>query len=289
LLAGALGPGLPPLAADILPPRRIVSINLCADQLLVDLVPRERIAAVSHLAADPAVSAVHEQAAGIPVTRGQAEHVLTFEPDLVLAGAYSTPATVSLLERLRRRVVKVPLASDLDSIRAVVRQVAGAVGEPARGKAMVAELERRLEAVRHRTYGGDHPSGGGAAARAPSALVYQVNGLTSGAGSLGAAVLGWAGFANHAERLRLGPGGEVGLELMLADPPDLVVLTGPTNEYRTAVAENLRHPAVAHLAATRRLTVVPWRFWLCGTPYVARAVELLDAERRLLEAGAARP
>ena len=58
--------------------QRIVSLNLCADQILVDLVPRERIAAVSHLAADPWSSAVAEKARGIPWTRGKAEEVLAY-------------------------------------------------------------------------------------------------------------------------------------------------------------------------------------------------------------------
>ena len=34
------------------PPQRIVSLNLCVDQILVDLVALGRIAALSHLAAD---------------------------------------------------------------------------------------------------------------------------------------------------------------------------------------------------------------------------------------------
>ncbi|MGI9403532.1 MAG: hypothetical protein ACR2OF_03355, partial [Hyphomicrobium sp.] len=34
------------------PPQRIVSLTVCTDQLLLDLAPRKRIAAVSYLATD---------------------------------------------------------------------------------------------------------------------------------------------------------------------------------------------------------------------------------------------
>ena len=39
-------------------PTRIVSLDLCADQLLIELVERERIAAVTFLADDPSTSAI---------------------------------------------------------------------------------------------------------------------------------------------------------------------------------------------------------------------------------------
>ena len=46
---------------------RIVSINLCTDQLLLLLAPRSRIASVSHLAANPLYSAYADRAGGLPV------------------------------------------------------------------------------------------------------------------------------------------------------------------------------------------------------------------------------
>lgn len=280
LIASTLAAGPVEASGNPPAPRRIVSLNLCTDQILIDLVPRERIAALSHLAADPAVSAIAEKARGIPATRGEAESVLGFEPDLVLAGSYSTPATTSLLERIGRRLVKVPLASDLDGIRAAIRQVAQAVGEATRGEALLrefdAQLARRQAAPR-------------AGALQPSALVYQVNGLASGSGSLADALLTAAGFANHARTLGLGAGGTLPLETLVANPPDLIVLTGPVDEYRTAVAENLRHPALQRVMRERATVIVPWRLWLCGTQHAAGAVVRLAAEHLSLSPRKAAP
>jgi iron complex transport system substrate-binding protein len=255
-------------AADF--PRRIVSLNVCTDQLLIDLVATDRIAALSHLAADPSVSAVAERAAGIPATRGEAETVLAFDPDLVLAGAFSTPATVAILERIGQRVVKVPLASNLDGIREAVRKVAAAVGETPRGEELIAEMNNRIAR--------SAPSGEDSSR--PKALVYQVNGLASGPGSLADSVLSAAGYSNQASQLAIGAGGTLPLETLVTDPPDLLVLTGPVDEYRTAVADNLRHPALAAVRSEKRSAIVPWRLWLCGTPHVAQAIEILAGYRR---------
>ncbi len=269
LTAGPAGAHTPPK------PQRIVSINLCADQILLDLVPRSRIRALSTLAADPSVSAAAEKASGIPTTRGDAETVLGFDPDLVLAGAFSTPATVALLERIGQRVEKIGLASDLPGVRASIRQIAIAVGERERGEALIEDLDRAL--------GGTVSTSQGTT---PSALIYQVNGLTSGAGNIADAMLRAAGFENHATHLRPGPGGTVPLETVLADPPDLLVLSGPSDEYRTVVADNVRHPALKALLRERASTIVPWRYWLCGTHHLVTAIRQLADMRRQFETGA---
>lgn len=261
-------------------PRRIVSLNLCTDEILLDLVPPDRIAAVSHLAADPLVSAVADRALSLPSTRGEAESVLALDPDLILAGTWTTPATLDLLERIGRRVVRVPSTSDLDGIRDAIRQVAAVVDEVEKGEALIRSFEADLEAARagHRT--GRPP---------PSALVYQVNGLSAGPGSLADTLIRAAGLTNHAETLGLGAGGALPLEVLAASPPDLVILSGPADEYRTVLAENLRHPALAAVLATHASVTIPWRLWLCGTHYAGKAVRrMADARRRLDDRGRAR-
>jgi iron complex transport system substrate-binding protein len=262
-----------PVAADAAAlAQRIVSLNLCTDQILVDLVARERIAAVSHLAADPLVSAVADKARGIPWTRGEAEVVLSYRPDLVLAGEFTTPATVALLERLGLNVVKVPLASDIAGLHAVTRQIAEAVGARDQAEVALAEFDRRARAVAA-------PTG----SPLPTAVVYQVNGLASGPGSLADAVLRAAGLRNLAGELGLGPGGQLALEALVAKPPDLIVLSGPVDEYRGAVADKLRHPALTAVMRQHVSITLPWRLWLCATPHLASAIERLATVRSTIE------
>jgi iron complex transport system substrate-binding protein len=254
-------------------PTRIVSLDLCADQLLIELVERERIAAVTHLAADPEVSAIWEKGKGIPITRGAAEDVLRHKPDLILAGPFGVAPTVALLRRLQANVVVVPLASDLDGVRTAVRIAATAVGEKARGEAMILAFDRRLAriAAAPRAY-------------APSAVVYQVGGAVSVAGNLADTVLAAAGFRNKAAEYRLTRGGQVPIELLAASPPDLLVLTSAADEYRTVVGDNLRHPVLGFLRRQHASIEVPWRLWQCGTPHIADAIKGLAEARGRLEA-----
>ena len=263
---------IPQTRADAEPAQRIVSLNLCTDQILIDLVPAHRIRALSHVAADAATSSIADRAAAFTRIRGDAEEVLALDPDLIVTTEFSTPTTVSLLERLGRRVVKIPFAHDLDGVRTAVTRIAEAVGAVDAGKAIVAKFDQRLAAL-------------SAAPRrdlAPTAIVYQVNSLVSGTGTLEDEALRIAGFRNLAPDLSLDPGGRVALEAIVAHPPDVLVLSGPSGEYRTVVADNLSHPALAAVMRQRATIVVPWRYWLCGTPYIADAIEaLVDARRRL--------
>jgi len=256
-------------------PNRIVSLDLCTDQILVELVGRERIAAVTHLAADPAVSAIPAKAKGIPFTHGAAEDVLRYDPDLILAGPFGVSATVNLLRRLQRNVVVVPQPPDLEGVRAAVRIVAAAVGEKSKGEAMISAFDQRLAGLAP-------PASG----MPPTAIIYQVGGSVSGPGSLAEAALVAAGFRNKAAEYRLTRNGQVPLELLVAAPPDLLVLSSAVDEYRTALADNLRHPVLRRLRQHHASLELPWQLWLCGTPHIADAIERLAAARSKLEARA---
>lgn len=276
-LSGIIAAGLivtAPLAAGASdPPARIVSLNVCIDQILVDLVPRARIAAVTHLAADPLSSAHPEKAAGLPTTRGDAEDVLARDPDLILAGQYTTPATVDLLRRLGRRVELVPLPDSVDAVRAVIQQIAAAAGVAERGRVLVHAMDQRLAAARRTN--ADAPQ--------PTALIYQVNNYVAGTFGLVDEALRLAGWRNGAAMITMTRNGQVSLEALLTAPPDLLVLASSPQTYPTAVADNLRHPVLARLRAQRPSVVVPWPLMLCGTHHIAEAVEALSAARATFE------
>jgi len=171
--------------------------------------------------------------------------------------------------------VIVPQPQELAGVRAAVQTVAEAVGEPAKGAALIADFDRRLAALGGR---GDGPQ--------PTAVIYQIGGSVSGPGSLADAALAAGGFRNAATGYRLTRGGQVPLELLLASPPDLLVLSSAPGEYRTVLADNLRHPAIAILRRKHASIELPWRHWLCGTPHIIDAVEKLAAARAGIEARA---
>jgi iron complex transport system substrate-binding protein len=250
------------------PPRRIVSLNLCTDQLLVDLVPRESISAVSFLATDRTLSAYASRLQGLKQVRGTAEEVLALAPDLVIAGEYTTGPTVELLRRLGVKLLVVPLAADFEGMRASLRMIAEAVGEKDRGEKIITEFDERVKGARSTVPG------------RPTAVAYQVNSLTSGPGSLLDAALEAAGYHNIARDRQLGPAGRLPLEALVASPPDLIVLANAPGDFKTVLGDNLRHPAFADLLRRRPNVHLPMPLWMCATPKIAEAVEILASMKR---------
>ena len=60
-------------SADAEAPTRVVSMNLCTDQLAMLLADEGQLLSVSHIAFDPLASPMVEEAAGYEKNHGQAE------------------------------------------------------------------------------------------------------------------------------------------------------------------------------------------------------------------------
>ncbi|WP_222183236.1 ABC transporter substrate-binding protein [Geminicoccus harenae] len=266
-LMGLLALLLAPVPTEAGPPRRIVSFNLCSDQLVLLLARRERIASVSYLAADPAMSALADQARGLHLNHRQAEEILALDPDLVLTSTFTDRATTALLARLGRRVVALPPVTSLAETRAQILDVADLLGEPARGRAMVAELDAALAAV---------PPPAPPRARA---VLFQANGWTEGPATLAGDLLRHAGLDNLAVSYGIDAYGRLPLETVLLAAPDLVVSgTMPGNAPSLGQAL-LDHPALRTALPDRRRVRVPEALWTCGLPQTADAVALLARAR----------
>jgi iron complex transport system substrate-binding protein len=246
-------------------PERIVSLNLCTDQLVMLLADSERIASVSHLAATPRVSVMAEEAIALHLNHGLAEEILPFNPDLIIAGSFTTRPTVFLLRRLGFPVVEVPVASSLDDIRSNIRFIAEAIGEPARGDALIAAFDDKLP-----------PRPAAPAASRPLAVLYWANGYTSGKGTLANAAVEAAGFRTLGTELGLTGTSKLPLETLLASNADILVLGLERDEPALAM-EIFRHPALKRAFAARPTIRIPDHYWACGTPFIADAIALLSA------------
>ncbi len=270
---------LPALAEGPSKPRRIASLNVCTDQLLLMLGVRERLVSVTFLAADPSSSALAEDARGLRLNRGRAEEILPLDPDLVLAGDTAATPTVTLLRRLGRRVVVVPLARSLADIPHNIEGLARAIGEEAKGRRMIARFRDGLARLVREA---PPPSG-----PRPVALLVGPNGVTSGESSLAGAIIAAAGFANGAAGLGLTGVGRLPLERVIGAKPDLLILSSLKVEHPSLAGGFVRHPALERAFAGRHRIRIHHHVWACGTPLVLGAIERLIAARAAL-AGATR-
>lgn len=241
----------------------IVSTNPCADQILLDLVPAERIAAISHYSQDPGATSIPlDVAQRFRATSGTAEDVIALRPDIVVASSFTPPATRAAFERAGLKTLYLDSPVTIDASKAQVTQLAAAVGAVAYGEALNARIDKAVA---------DSQPG----AMRPSALLFIGGDLASGGGNLLDQVLVTAGFRNAAADYGLSFTGMLPVETIVAHPP-AVILT-PDAGGRTAA---LRRRVLAATGA--KVAEVPFSRALmnCGGPTIPAALARLTAIRR---------
>lgn len=251
-----------PASADAAP-ARVVSINLCTDQLAMLIAGPGQLHSVSHLAAQADLSAMADEARGFAVNHGLAEEIFVMKPDLVLAGTFTTRATIGMLRRLGFRVEEFAPASSFAAIQAALRRMGGLLGREARAEELVRQLDDGL--ARYARAAGE---------KRPSAATYYANNYTSGSGTLTAEAMQRAGLRNQAEALGAKGVMRLPLEVMVMNAPDLLIGAERGPRAPSLAEQTLAHPALRAIAGPEQIAV-PDKYWLCGTPAVAQAVRIL--------------
>ncbi len=268
-LAGALTSA--PVAAMSDTPNRVVSMNLCTDQLAMLVAGEGQLLSVSYLASDPRSSAMVEQAVNFHRNRGLAEEIYLLQPDLVVAGSFSTRATVDMLRRLEIPVAVFDPAYSLEDVQERLTQMGAVLGQPERAAKITAEFDARLTAYRAEI------------ASRPRAALYYANGYTSGDKTLAGQILSIAGLDNIAAEDGFNAGGIIPLEVLAMAMPDAVITSRPYPGASRS-EEVKSHPVIEALRRARPQATMTDSDWVCGTPFVLRAIDEMVALRRELQA-----
>lgn len=254
-------------AAPAPAPRRIVSLDLCADQLVIALADRDRIAGVTEWARDPSLSYYAARARALPFTRRSAEEVIARAPDLVIGAPARTRA---ILAPLGMRLVAYPQAEDYAGLVRSISAVAAAVGHPDRGAAMIAGMDAELA------------RSGPAPGRGRVAAYYQRQGYLSGSGTLVDDMMRRAGLANLARS----PLSQLGLEQMARARPAFLVTAIDARRAADRGSAMLRHPLLDRIVPASHRLVLPQALTVCATPGYPRAVAMLIRQIRAADASA---
>lgn len=235
-------------------PQRIVSINLCADQLVLTLADRSQIAGLTKNATDREMSGEAVAARGIPLFSNSAEQILAIEPDLIVGMPASRSDALAALPRQDYPLLDLETANTLEEIYISIRQTATAVGHPARGDALIARMQRELAGL-------PKPGEGRVAA------YYQRRGYMTGTGTLIDELMARVGLVNLAGKLGKPPLSQLSLEEMVAAKPDFLIVESATDTVVDQGSEMLHHPALKDIP---RISV-PQAWTVCGSPAYTQA------------------
>jgi iron complex transport system substrate-binding protein len=242
-------------------PRHVVSTFLCTDEYVFRLLPRDRIAALSFLAADrhPVVSTIADEVADIPLVHDSAEDVLARNPDVVVMYAGTQARLHAQLKAAGVPIIDAGWSNSLAEIRRDALALGRALGVEARAQALLADMDRRLTSAK--------PSGSPI-----RTLIYEPNGYVS-SGPVTDEILRRAGLVDIAGEMGMTRSGMIPVEAVVAAPPQLLLLSGA--DPRPSLANLVQHhPAFATLTQTA-IVPVSLKALACPGPWSADVVPAL--------------
>ena len=253
------------LSAANLP--RIVSLNVCSDQLLLTLADPEQILGLSRFSRDGWQSWAADRARRYPVLSGGAEDVLVAKPDIVVASLFDKRSTRELLKANGLHLAEFTVPRTLDEVKDQIREMGEVVQHPDRARAEIARLDAAI--VRARQAATD---------KHYRVLPLSRRGWVSGRDSLVSSLLTETGLLNPAGELGVAFGGFASLEAIISLKPDFILVSEAGDRAEDDGRAFLLHPALERFYPPEKRIVIPERLTVCGGVMLAEALDVLTAE-----------
>jgi len=249
-------------------PARVVSANLCADQLVLSLADPEQIVSLGPFAQDEVLSYLHRYASRYPRNRGSAEEMIGLKASLVLLGSFDSRYARAVLERQRVPFMMLEPWTSIEQGRQQILDVARRLGNTSRGEAMIVQIDAGI--ARLRILAEELP-------RKMTALVLHRRGYALHSG-IAAELAGIAGLQNASAQVGIARDGIVPLEKIIANPPDMLIVTQDHARPADQGEALLAHPALTKLFPLQKRLIIPDRLAICAGPSTPELIDRLAAE-----------
>jgi iron complex transport system substrate-binding protein len=248
-------------------PKRVASLNLAADEVLVDILPPERLVAVTSFADEPGTSNVAGRvpAAAARFPRADVERLVALAPDLIVISQYTDADVQRQLEGAGLRLHRMEGLETLAGFREAVLALGRAVGAEAAARKLVERYDHTLADVARRLQGAPRPR-----------VLYWSNPMTAGAGTAIGTLIECAGAVNVGREIGVTGIAPAGAERAFVADPD-VVLLGRWPGVREAL---LAHPLLSQMRAVRggKIVVLRTELLVALNHHAAEACRALAAE-----------
>lgn len=258
-------------------PQRIVSLTVFSDDVLIEVVDKKRLVAVTTFAEDRDISNIADRVADIPNKIAlNVEIVLSLKPDLVFVANWSDADNVKQLRNAGITVYLMESALTVDTIAQKIRTLSKIVGETEKGDAVIADMYARLKKVTDKVAAISDDRG-------PSVLDYAVWGTAQGEGTSWAEVVSKAGLVNSVGDLPVNDWGQVPLskEMLIELDPDIIILPGwvygDPDGANNFYDQTMDDPALKGMSAikNKRAFKMPENLKTTTSQYIVDAIEFL--------------
>lgn len=254
-------------------PQRIVSMLIGSDEMLMDLVEPERIAALSYLADDPGISNISDRSSLVKGRlRGYtAESIAKFKPDLVIIADWWQPDVLHTLKDIGISVYIYRSPHTVEEVRGMIEEVAYVVGESERGKKLIGTYDGKLAALKEKTAN---------IGKRKSIVPMSSHGIVGTKGSLFDDMCNFIGIDNCVSRCDFSNSSTISKELLVQMDPDMIILPdwdAPSSGKTYNVQALLNDPALQVMKAvhSKKVRTVGAKSMYTVSHYAADGMNIL--------------
>lgn len=232
-------------------PQRVMAISNALDAILLEMLPPERLVAVSADSQSPFSSLAWQRARQVKQRLSRlpgTEEIVSLGPDLVLMPDYTSADIVEGVRAMGIPVVVIKTPDRVNDVHTMVHQVATALDAQAVGEQLLRRYDANVAAVvaRRDSIPAD--------ARRSVFFTSSMTGY-GGTGSLFDDMTTYSGLIHAARAAGIPPKTEFTEERLLLMNPDVIFVPTYSNRYRRQVDMIYHDPALASISAVRERRV----------------------------------
>lgn len=231
-------------------PKRILTMSMSTDEVMLGLVEPERMAAVNAMLDDPASSNVVELGKKVEtkIRYPSVEEIASLQPDLVIIPDWGDLSRVAALRDLGISVVVCKGPRSLQEVKETIMLLAEAAGEPERGKVLLQKMDDKLAEITAKVQ--EIPQ----AERRSVVLISLMKGY-GGAGCCFDEACQLAGVVNGRAAAGIKNGEEMSKEKLVEIDPDILFLPTYNNHGKFDInrfrSEYMDDPSLQNIQAIR--------------------------------------
>ncbi|MFL2840239.1 MAG: ABC transporter substrate-binding protein [Pseudohongiellaceae bacterium] len=250
-------------------PQRIASMSLCSDELVLLLSDYSNIVSLSYLTKDPRYSSIstdnNVDLTEIYLNQGQAEEIISLEPDLVLSSRFSANTAINLLQSNNYPVTTLGFPTTLDQTFQQIKEVATLLHEKEQGNMLIQKIQNRIGAIQSSLV----------ASQDLTAVFYADNGFSFGANTLRHDFLNSIGIKNLAAEQGIIGSGKLSIELLISEQPDFLLIDQAILHNEKLAQPLLQHPILKQYFPAEKIIVLPNSLFQCAGPGLIEAYEIM--------------
>ena len=254
-------------------PEGIVSLTLGTDEMLLSLVDKSKIKALSgKIAEDEGISNVADKAKDFVKAEKNIETVISLKPDIVFAADWMKKEAIQQMRDAKIPVYCYGTAKSIEEQKKVILEIAHIIGEDAKGQEIVNDMDKRIKEMEEKVQ-----------VLKPeeklTVLKYNSYGSTSGKGTTFDDIVTRAGLVNAAAKAGLESNAKISKEKIVELNPDVIILPAWSYDKKqdpAVFADEIRKDkSLASVKAVKnnRIYLLQDKHMTCVSQYIVLGVE----------------